>query len=153
MKNIVEDPLFFTERIELMRISFELEFALCNSTDHYPKQGSTKSRLKMKGYGENVCPWKIGQIANQIPGNGKFNSPLRDPSVKQYLKDKYGLLSAKDPNYFNIRGNLIFVVYSAELNPVNRSQIAMQQLQSLESVLKNESNSLRLSALHIELFT
>ena len=145
MKNIIEDPLFFTKKIKLMRISFEFEYTLCNNTYHYPKQGSPNSRLKMKGYGENVCPWEIGQIGNR-------NRALQDPSVKQYLKDKYGLLSAKDPNYFNTRNNLLFVVYSAELKPVNRSQIAMQQLQSMESALKNESKSLRIGHLHIELF-
>ena len=93
-KDIIGDPLFFGDKFKLLRLSFELEYALCNSTYHYPKQVSPNSRLKLKGYDENVCPWDIGQIANQVPGDYQANSPLSDDSVKKYLKDKYGLLAA-----------------------------------------------------------
>eukprot|EP00942_MAST-04A_sp_MAST-4A-sp1_P000443 g443.t1 len=145
MKDMIDNPKFFGDKYNLLRVTAYIEPTLCNSTNHHPHgsldaayydaNGIHKSSF-MKSYEEAYgCPIYSSKQTRE----GKHE-------IMSLLQSKYDVYSV----YHEWWRQISIPMYSAELHSQNSSNAVKKQRDGLKTALAIESRALRLESMYIE---
>ena len=145
MRDLANDQKYFGDKLEVMRITAFLQPKLCNYKSHHPRgsiddtyyENSAPKSSFVKTY-ENVCP-----VLSSGSGVGKDKEAL-----VLLLKDRYKVYSLSDSRDMR-RSRVTVPIFSAEVHELNKTHVASQALNKLESALGNET-MLELTRIDVE---
>ena len=140
VKDVINDPYYFGDKLKLMRATIYVVPFLCNNTQDFPRGINNAAEFKngihqhsrAKSY-EEVCPLYTATDSNK-------------GSLISHLKQAYNIYSINHEAWDGVA----IPIHTVELNTKNRTDIATMQLRQLEEALSQEKTALRLYLLIIE---
>eukprot|EP00944_MAST-04C_sp_MAST-4C-sp1_P003586 g3586.t1 len=145
MKGVIDNPKFFGDKYNLMRITVQVEPTLCNSTNHHPHNKLDSGEYDANGIRKDSFlksyEQEFGCSAYSSMGDKKGQQ-----EIMLLLESKYGVYSVYDER----SQRMTIPMYSAELHPQNKSKIVEKQFEGLKKALAAESKGLRLRRVMIE---